>query len=622
VEYDNDLRDAARFQILLNDGRQHVCARRRGGVSANDRIHGSSERADRFTEELERRCCAKLSRPVKGNPRLGTAIVRARYRILFGQQIGRAFALTEVTMVRKSPGPRTLIAVACLVLGVLVDLPAASAPASLTRGDLRWLSRLTFGIDSATVAMYERLGRVKFLDAQLHPPPDDPPKDDTLAAAIAAIPATQQTAEARVKALRAEQQRINTLPSEEDKQKARMALNQAGNQAVYETAKRHLIRALRSRSQLREQLTWFWMNHVSVFSGKANVRWTLAEYEEQAVRAHALGKFSDLVLATVTSPAMLEYLDNAQSAAGKINENYARELMELHTLGVSGGPSGSKYTQQDVQELARVLTGVGLNFSDNTPRLPADQKALYVRRGLFEFNPARHDVGPKTVLGHLVSGHGLAEVEDVVSFLCRQPATARFISTRLAAYFVADDPPPALVDRMARTFQKSDGSIAAVLREMFLDRAFITALNAASPKLEKFKDPMQFVVSSMRLAYDGKTITNYRPAVNWLQQLGEPLYGRVTPDGYPLNEAAWTSSGQLVRRFEIARAIGGGNAGLFNNDDNTPGPAIGFPMLSSRLFYDTIEPGLGARTRAALGRTSSQQEWNTVLLSSPDWMQR
>lgn len=134
--------------------------------------------------------------------------------------------------------------------------------------------------------------------------------------------------------------------------------------------------------------------------------------------------------------------------------------------------------------------------------------------------------------------------------VAQQSAEARVKAMRAG---VADDPPPALVDRMARTFQKTDGSIAAVLREMFLDRAFITALNAASPKLEKFKDPMQFVVSSMRLAYDGKTITNYRPAVNWLQQLGEPLYGRVTPDGYPLSEAAWTSSGQLVRRFEIAR---------------------------------------------------------------------
>ena len=137
---------------------------------------------------------------------------------------------------------------------------------------------------------------------------------------------------------------------------------------------------------------------------------------------------------------------------------------------------------------------------------------------------------------------------------------------------------------------------------------------------------MQFVVSSLRLAYDGKTaaITNYRPAIGWLQQLGQPLYGRVTPDGYALTEAAWTSSGQLVRRFEIARAIGSGNAGLFNSDETpaNPGPNIGFPMLTTRFFYDAIEPSLGTRTREALRVTASQQEWNTVLLASPDWMQR
>jgi uncharacterized protein (DUF1800 family) len=275
-----------------------------------------------------------------------------------------------------------------------------------------------------------------------------------------------------------------------------------------------------------------------------------------------------------------------------------------------------------VQELARVLTGAGVNFTTTTPRLSADQRALYVRRGSFEFNPARHDAAAKTVLGHAIAGRGFAEIEDVVTLLCRQPATARYISTKLATYFVADDPPKALVEKMTRTFLKTDGSIADVLRDMFLDRAFLAGLDASSAKVEKFKDPMQFVVSSLRLAYDGKTIRNYHPAVNWLQQLGEPLYGRVTPDGYPLTDGAWASSGQLVSRFEIARAIGSGNAGLFNNEDNTPGPATGFPLLTSRLFYDAIDPALRARTRDALGRAASQQEWNTFLLSSPDWMQR
>jgi hypothetical protein len=143
------------------------------------------------------------------------------------------------------------------------------------------------------------------------------------------------------------------------------------------------------------------------------------------------------------------------------------------------------------------------------------------------------------------------------------------------------------------------------------------------PRFEKLKDPMQFVMSSLRLAYDGRSLTNYRPVIGWLQQLGEPLYGRVTPDGYALTEAAWTSSGQMVKRFEIARAIGAGNNGLFNGDNtNVPGPATGFPMLASRLFFDTIEPTLRAATRRALAGATSQQEWNTILLASPDWMDR
>jgi len=515
---------------------------------------------------------------------------------------------------------RALGSVACFAVWGLAGAHAASHPAVFTRGDFRWLARVTFGVDSATVARYQQVGRERFLDEQLHPPAVDPPE---LAAEDAGLPSIQQAAIARIEANAAEQRRINALTSEDDKQKARTVLNQAANEALYETTRRHLMRALRSPSQLREQMTWFWMNHFSVFSGKANIRWTLAEYEEDAVRANALGKFHDLVMATAEAPAMLEYLDNAQSAAGKINENYARELMELHTLGVSGGPSGSTYTQQDVQELARVLTGVGLNFTENTPRVPPKLQPAYVRRGLFEFNPARHDFGSKEVLGRVISGAGLSELDEAVTLLCRQPATAKFISSKLATYFIADDPPHALVDRMARTFESTDGSIAAVVRQMFLDRDVIAALNAPTPKLERFKDPMQFVISSMRLAYDGKAITNYHPVVGWLQQLGEPLYGHVTPDGYPLTETAWTSSGQLVRRFEIARAIGSGNAGLFNREDNnTPGPTTGFPMLSSRLFFQAIEPMLATRTRDVLGRTSSQQEWNTSLLASPEWMQR
>ncbi|MEO8483399.1 MAG: DUF1800 domain-containing protein [Acidobacteriota bacterium] len=495
----------------------------------------------------------------------------------------------------------------------------AAAPKPLGRGDLRWLNRVTFGIDSDTVARYQRLGRVKFLDDQLHPGAD--PSD--LAAPVAALTISQQTAEQRMQDVRIEQQRINALTSDDEKQKARAALNQRAAQTLNETARRSLMRAVRSPAQLREQMTWFWMNHFNVFSGKANARWTLADYE-QTLRGLALGRFRDLVLATTTSPAMLEYLDNAQSAVNRINENYARELLELHTLGVSGGPSGSRYSQQDVQELARVLTGVGVNLAGTTPKVPLNRQTLLVRRGLFEFNPARHDFGTKVVLAHIVEGSGFAEVEDVVGWLCRQPATAKFVSRKIATYFVSDDPPARLVDAMAQTFLRTDGDIADVLRVMFTDREVVAgfeATGAPAARVQKFKDPMRFVVSSLRLAYDGQRFPNFQPVVNWLAQLGEPLYGRLTPDGYPLAEQAWTSSGQMVRRFEIARAIGSGSAGLFNTDDNKPGPSVGFPMLTNRLFYDVVEPSLSAGTRTALKQTASQQEWNTVLLSSPDWMQ-
>ena len=406
-------------------------------------------------------------------------------------------------------------------------------------------------------------------------------------------------------------------------QQARRALNREANDAVLETASRHLLRAVRSPSQLREQMTWFWMNHFSVFARKANVAWTLAEYET-ALREHAFGSFRDLVMTSVTAPAMLVYLDNAQSRAGQINENYARELMELHTLGVSGGPSGSRYTQQDVQELARVLTGVGLAPVAGAARRPGRRPASPqpVTRGLFAFNPGRHDPGRKTVLGRTIHGDGFAEVEDAVTWLCRQPATARHVSARLATYFVADEPPAALVSAMAATFERTGGSMAAVLREMFLHPAFLAGLGEDDGG--KFKDPMQFVVSSLRLAYDDRPITNVRPAVRWLQALGQPLYGRVTPDGYPLTEAAWTSSGQLVQRFEIARAIGAGNADLAGEPDDAARPRGrgGVPALRSPFFSAQIEPLLSPRTRQALQATTSPREWNAVLLSSPEWMLR
>ncbi|CAJ96932.1 DUF1800 domain-containing protein [Cupriavidus necator] len=501
---------------------------------------------------------------------------------------------------------------ACLAACAQVPAEAGGSTAAT---DLRWLNTVTYGADQTTLGDLRRLGRKGFLDQQLTLPLADPPE---LAAVIAALPNLQADAAAQIQSARDARQRIDALP-DDSKQQARQALNAQGREIVADAARRHLLRALYSPAQLREQMTWFWMNHFNVYSGKGQVRLLLADYEERAIRPHALGRFRDLLMASVTAPAMLVYLDNTQSSANRINENYARELMELHTMGVSGGPSGSRYTQQDVQELARVLTGVGVNLRGTPlPRLPPARAGLYRSEGLFEFNPARHDFGAKMLLGQRIEPAGFDEVARAVSILAREPATARFISAKLAAYFIADNPPPALVERMAQTFTYTDGDIAAVLRTLFLAPELDRQLAAPT---RKFKDPMVYVVSSMRLAYEGRPVTNLRPVMNWLNQLGEPLYGHVAPDGYPSSESAWASSGQMVRRFEIARAIGSGPAGLFAGDDARPRGAR-FPMIGNKLYFDTIEATLGPATRAALGQAESQAEWNTVLLGSPEWMQR
>jgi uncharacterized protein (DUF1800 family) len=491
--------------------------------------------------------------------------------------------------------------------GVAVAWTCASGATSTPEhADVQWLNRVTFGVDSATLARFEKLGRRRFLDEQLAG------RDDTLPAPISQqigmLDVMRTSPAALMTETVAENQRIKAMPEGDEKQAARKALNERGNQLAYQAARVELLREIYSPAQLKEQMTWFWLNHFSVFQHKENLRWLVGDYAEHAVRPHALGHFRDLVMATLVHPAMLQYLDNAQNANGHVNENYARELMELHTLGVDAG-----YTQQDVQQLARILTGVGVNFSDNrTPRMKPEWQALYRRDGTFEFNPARHDFGDKMLLGHAIKSAGFTEVEQVVDLIVRQPSCAKFISRELATYFVADTPPSALVERMAKTFQRSDGDIAAVLRTLFESREFTQSLG------KKFKDPMQFVVASTRLAYDGRPIANTHPLVNWLNGLGEPLFGHLTPDGYTLTEAAWAGSGQLSRRFDIARAIASGNAGLFDPEDGSPATTTGFPQLSSRLYYAAIEPQLSAPARAALDRASSQQEWNTFLLASPD----
>src|SRR5256885_7091834 len=319
-----------------------------------------------------------------------------------------------------------------------------------------------------------RVGPASYLEAQLQPAQEAalPPE---VQAQVDAMTISRRPVDELAKEMESRRKGLDLLRSDDEKKAAQQAYQQELTRLGREAAARMLLRALYSPWQLREQMTWFWMNHFNVFQYKANLRVLVADYEERAIRPHALGRFRDLLGATARHPAMLIYLDNAQNAASRINENYARELMELHTLGVDGG-----YTQRDVQELARILTGFG------------------VREGLFEFIPGRHDYGDKLLLGRTIRGRGAAEVDEALDLLARHPATARFICMKLALFFVSDDPSEVLVERLASTLRSSDGGIAAVLRELFASAEFSASLGT------KFQGPLDYVVSAVRLAYDDK----------------------------------------------------------------------------------------------------------------------
>ncbi|MYM68080.1 DUF1800 family protein [Pseudoduganella sp. FT55W] len=505
---------------------------------------------------------------------------------------------------------RTLTFPLALLLAGCAGTTTVSAPPADPAALSSALNRVTWGVNLSTYQQVEKIGYEAWLEKQLRPSPAVLPA--AAQAQIDAMSITQKPLPQLVKELEDQRRDYDKAMVDDDAKKAaQRAYQQELNRLAKEAATRSLLRNLYSPNQLQEQMTWFWMNHFNVHLGKANLRLLVSDYEEQAIRPRALGKFRDLLAATLRHPAMIRYLDNEQNAANRINENYAREIMELHTLGVDGG-----YSQNDVQQLARILTGVGVNLGDKTPNVRRDKQDQYVRQGLFEFNPNRHDYADKLFLGKTVKGRGLEEVDEALDRLSRHPATARYISRKLAIYFVADEPPQALLDRMAARFQSSDGDIAAVLREMFNSQEFKQSLG------HKFKDPVHYVVSAVRLTYDDKVILNTGPMLNWLNRMAEPLYGRQTPDGYPLTESGWASPGQMTTRFEIAKAIGGGAAGLFKSEGAQPQEKPAFPQLANALYYQSLQKSLAPATLQALEQATSPQEWNTLFLASPELMHR
>jgi uncharacterized protein (DUF1800 family) len=419
------------------------------------------------------------------------------------------------------------------------------------------LNRLTFGARPGDADRVQAIGLAAWLDQQLHPSRIDDHAAEAILPPLGAAPGSADPMELR----RFARRQVETLASDK------------------------VLRAMYSERQLQEVLVDFWFNHFNVYAGKGRTAEYLPEYERDVIRPHVFDHFRELLEADAKSPAMLFYLDNwlsadpnaarrladmrAQQTAirnqrrlgrrgffggfppsvplppkqpaaannGKkkergLNENYGRELLELHTLGVDGG-----YTQKDVIEVARAFTGWTID-----------------RDGKFRFVPALHDAGEKLVLGHTIkAGGGIDDGEKVLDIIASHPSTAHHISFELAQRLVADEPPPALVDRAAARFRETNGDLREVVKTIVTSPEFV----APAVRDAKFKTPFELVVSAVRTT--GATVSDARAFVQTLQQLGEPLYMCQPPTGYHDTADAWVSAGGLVTRMNFATRLASGN---------------------------------------------------------------
>jgi len=465
---------------------------------------------------------------------------------------------------------------------------------------LHALNRLGYGPRPGDVERVRRMGLAAYIERQLDPSGiPDPAVEQALASypvlaqSAAALyrdypPLTPQVQQRLTSGEMSRQEIMETYPAER-----RPAAINGQMQAA------RITRAIASDRQLAEVMVDFWFNHFNVYAQKGAVRWMLPAYEREAIRPHALGRFRDLVLATARHPAMLFYLDNWLSTradfvvpgganAGRrmgLNENYARELMELHTLGVDGG-----YTQQDVVEVARCFTG----WTIDRPQ----------QGGGFIFRPAAHDRGAKRVLGQVIpAGGGQQDGEHVIDILVRHEATARFIATKLARRFVSDDPPAALVERTAATFRRTDGDIRATLETIVTSPEFWSA----EAYRAKIKTPLEVVASAVR-ALDGRLVADPVGGggialAREVGKLGAPLYEAQPPTGYPDRAEAWVNTGALLGRMNFALGLAQNRvrgarvdvAGFLTNTDRTQ-PA----QVLDRLLAVVLHGEASARTRAVL----------------------
>ena len=444
---------------------------------------------------------------------------------------------------------RRLVVLALAVLAVSVAAAAAQSenPSSARATLVHVLRRVTYGPRPGDIERVQAMGLSAWLERQLQPEQID---DRAVERTLASLPTLTMSI--------AELQRAYPRPDAETRQKlARGDMSAREMREQYPMDKRparivgdlqaaRMLRAATTERQLQEVMVDFWLNHFNVFANKGEVRWYLPDWERTVIRPNALGRFPALLRATARHPAMLFYLDNwlstradwvvrrgpNQGRRAGLNENYARELMELHTLGVDGG-----YTQRDVTEVARAFTG----WTIDRPREDAH----------FVFRAATHDYGPKVVLGRTIQAGGERDGEAILDMLAKHPSTARFLATKLVRRFVTDDPPPALVERVAQRYQDTGGDIRAMLRVIFVSPEFLAPDTVGA----KIKKPTEFVVSAVRAVGATPDARGAGALARASAEIGEGLYEAQPPTGYPDRAEAWVNPGALLGRMNFALAL-------------------------------------------------------------------
>jgi uncharacterized protein (DUF1800 family) len=483
-----------------------------------------------------------------------------------------------------------------LVLGI--TFPSNATPTPTDPKVLHVLNRLSFGIRPGDIEQVKSMGVENYIKQQLSP--NSIPEPQSLTNKIDQL----QTLQLSPMELLRVYGKTNT-PGQKLSQEQIKTAQKRRRQVQEEAIQARLLQAVESPRQLQEVMVDFWFNHFNVFAGKGKTRLWVGNYDSDAIRPHTLGKFRDLLEATARHPAMLFYLDNWQNTApnspgarGKfqgLNENYARELMELHTLGVDAG-----YTQQDVTNLAKILTGWGLNLRQGRGNSSG-----------FAFNSQRHDFSDKMFLGQTIKGSGEAEVEQALDILAKHPATARHISYELAQYFVSDNPPDALVKRMQQQFLATDGDIHAVLTTLFASPEFWNAQNYNA----KFKTPYQYVISAVRAT--GVEVSNVKPLANTLQKLGMPVFGCQTPDGYKNTQQAWLNPDAITNRLNFATFLTSRlpllQTGNTANQVNRP--------INALQLENSLGNNFSAKTQAAIN-SSPPQLRAALILGSPEFMNK